>query len=203
MNGMDVSTSERIHHFSMVGQENDLFRCLNLIENVQYGAKTLPNMDKVTKQQQEDALHNAATDSLLYPLVEKMKDGWGSAVGPRGRILSGGERQRVCLARALYRQELSGKGGGNQCVLLMDEVTSSLDAKSESIVTNAIQCRVKEGASAVIIAHRLTSVQRCDEIVVLKNGEIVERGNHQQLLENKHNGWYAEAWRLQSSSVRG
>lgn len=135
---------------------------------------------------------NAAMDSQLQPVVDKLKDGWASAVGPRGRLLSGGERQRVCLARALYRQEISvsanilpGNDGrrSNGCILLMDEVTSSLDAKTESIVIEAIMSRVRKGATAVLIAHRLSSVQQCDMILVMRDGEIIERGTHAELLQ--------------------
>ena len=135
---------------------------------------------------------NAAEDAQLEPLLQRLQGGWDGAVGPRGRLLSGGERQRVCLARALYREELNGG------ILLMDEVTASLDAKTESLVTNAMVKRVKKGATAILIAHRLSSVQHCDLVLVMKDGEIVERGTHAQLI--KRAGWYAESWKLQSQS---
>lgn len=80
----------------------------------------------------------------------------------------------------------------------MDEVTASLDAKTESLVTNAVVKRVKKGATAILIAHRLSSVQHCDLVLVMKDGEIVERGTHTQLI--KRAGWYAESWKLQSQS---
>lgn len=135
---------------------------------------------------------NAAEDAQLEPLLQRLQGGWDGAVGPRGRLLSGGERQRVCLARALYREELNGG------ILLMDEVTASLDAKTESLVTNAVVKRVKKGATAILIAHRLSSVQHCNLVLVMKDGEIVERGTHAQLI--KRAGWYAESWKLQSQS---
>jgi ABC-type multidrug transport system fused ATPase/permease subunit len=135
---------------------------------------------------------NAAEDAQLDPLLQRLQGGWEGAVGPRGRLLSGGERQRVCLARALYREELNGG------ILLMDEVTASLDAKTEALVTNAVINRVKKGATAVLIAHRLSSVQHCDQVLVMKDGEIIERGTHAQLI--KRTGWYAESWKLQSET---
>jgi ABC-type multidrug transport system fused ATPase/permease subunit len=135
---------------------------------------------------------NAAEDAQLDPLLQRLQGGWEGAVGPRGRLLSGGERQRVCLARALYREELNGG------ILLMDEVTASLDAKTEALVTNAVRNRVKKGATAVLIAHRLSSVQHCDQVLVMKDGEIIERGTHAQLI--KRTGWYAESWKLQSET---
>lgn len=81
----------------------------------------------------------------------------------------------------------------------MDEATSSLDAKTENLVTQAVMKRVQLGATAVIVAHRLTSVQRCNLILVMRDGEIVETGTHEQLVANK-NSWYAESWRLQSQA---
>jgi len=134
---------------------------------------------------------NAAEDAQLESIVGRLKDGWSASVGPRGRLLSGGERQRVCLARALYREE---QGAG---ILLMDEATSSLDARTENLVTQAIMKRVQLGATAIIVAHRLTSVQGCDLILVMKDGQIVESGTHDELCRSS-GGWYAEAWRLQS-----
>ena len=246
INGVDVSNGDRVPFFSMVGQENDLFRSLNLLENVKYGsdllmsrcAKKKPESRKLSlspgiqQLREKEALMNAAMDSQLQPVVDKLKDGWASAVGPRGRLLSGGERQRVCLARALYRQEISITANSlpgneerrsNGCILLMDEVTSSLDAKTESIVIEAIMSRVRKGATAVLIAHRLSSVQQCDMILVMRDGEIIERGTHAELLQQgahdpspekvgslhknmsisnieQQVGWYSEAWSLQSSS---
>ena len=213
INGVDVSNCDRVPYFSMVGQENDLFRSLNLLDNVKYGSDLLLRRCATSKRdtsnpklslssgiqqiREKDALVNAAMDSQLQPVVDKLKDGWASAVGPRGRLLSGGERQRVCLARALYRQEISvsanilpGNDGrrSNGCILLMDEVTSSLDAKTESIVIEAIMSRVRKGATAVLIAHRLSSVQQCDMILVMRDGEIIERGTHAELLQQGGGG---------------
>jgi ABC-type multidrug transport system fused ATPase/permease subunit len=220
MNGRDLTKYNRVPFFSIVGQDSDLFRGLNLLENIKYGSHTLLNdreinITSIIKFNEEIALHNAALDSQLYSVIEKQKDGWLAPVGPRGRLLSGGERQRVCLARSLFRQEMSLLNDGEKpikskietinhggCILLMDEVTSSLDAKTESIVTDAVMARVKKGATAILIAHRLSSVQRCDIIIVMKDGQIVERGTHSELISSSHSktGWYAEAWHLQSST---
>lgn len=161
---------------------------------------------------------------MVYPVVAKQSEGWFSSVGPRGRLLSGGERQRVCIARALYRQEMSlhstlfpqnspqdsaGNSSGTAidssrssggCILLMDEVTASLDANTESVVTDAIMERVHSGgATALIVAHRLSSLQKCDLILVLKDGEVIEKGSHAQLIRRR-GGWYAAAWKLQSTT---
>ena len=218
--GQDLTAFNRVPFFSMVGQESDLFRGLNLKENVQYGEHTLLLMDQLkssspeSQRIEEEALNNAAMDSALYPVVAKQAQGWQAAVGPRGRLLSGGERQRVSIARALYRQEMSlysslfpqpeaedeqeGKSSLGGCILLMDEVTASLDAKTESAVTDAIIARVRKGATALMVAHRLSSLQKCNLILVLRDGEVVERGTHAELIRNK--GWYAESWKLQSTT---
>jgi ABC-type multidrug transport system fused ATPase/permease subunit len=192
IDGMDVSGYDRIPCFALAGQDSDLFRGLSLVDNIRYGTHTLSDSFATDSLEAKVALDNAAEDAQLDPLLQRLQGGWDAAVGPRGRLLSGGERQRVCLARALYREELSGG------ILLMDEVTASLDAKTESLVTNAVSGRVKKGATAILIAHRLSSVQHCDMIIVMKDGEIIERGTHTQLI--RKDGWYSESWKLQSQS---
>lgn len=205
VDGVDVTGLHRIPLFSMVGQDSDLFRGLDLAGNVRYGTDVLMGpgsgdgasvgVAEAWGEADRRALTNAARDAQLQPLLASQANGWSSAVGPRGRLLSGGERQRVCLARALYRQELTGG------ILLMDEVTASLDAQTESLVTRAILDRVKKGETAVLIAHRLSSVRECNLILVLRDGVVAERGTHAQLM--RKGGWYAQAVRLQGQGLRG
>lgn len=191
VNGHIVTNYDRTSLFSYVGQDNDLFRGLNIAENVAYGALSTSNLlFEFNSTASKIALENAARDAELNPVIEKLSDGWKSKVGPRGRLLSGGERQRICIARALFREELTNS------ILLLDEATSQLDSLTESNVMNAIYKRVKENKSTVIlVAHRLKCLQRCHHIVVMKDGCITEEGTHEKLLQL--NGWYAEAWRLQ------
>jgi ABC-type multidrug transport system fused ATPase/permease subunit len=191
INGVDVTEMERMSCFAMVGQENDLFRSLTLAQNIMYGTSNTTNDSKLHEILVEKALGNAVEDASLWPLIMKIEGGWNAQVGPRGRLLSGGERQRVCLARALFREEIQGG------ILLMDEITASLDAKTESMVTEAIQARVQKGATAILIAHRLASIQHCNMIIVMKDGQIIERGNHHNLMDKK--GWYYDSWMLQQS----
>lgn len=205
VDGIDVTGLHRIPLFSMVGQDSDLFRGLDLAGNVRYGTDVIMGpgsgdgasvgVTEAWGEADRRALTNAARDAQLQPLLASQTNGWFSAVGPRGRLLSGGERQRVCLARALYRQELTGG------ILLMDEVTASLDAQTESLVTRAILDRVKKGETAVLIAHRLSSVRDCNLILVLRNGVVAERGTHAQLM--RKGGWYSQAVRLQGQGSRG
>ena len=222
IDGRDVTGAERVPFFSMVGQESDLFRGLNLVDNVRYGTTPegvdIPPFDpssasasssssspskmaavseasSTALEKERRALQSAAQDAQLHPLLSSQPLHWAAAVGPRGRLLSGGERQRVCLARALYRQELLGG------ILLMDEVTASLDAHTEALVTGAIMGRVRQGATAILVAHRLSSVRDCDLILVMRAGRVVERGTHKQLM--RQGGWYAEAVRLQTQRSHG
>jgi ATP-binding cassette, subfamily B, heavy metal transporter len=106
-------------------------------------------------------------------------------VGERGLKLSGGEKQRVAIARTILKKP---------AILVFDEATSSLDSYSEQQIMVAIN-EVSKGNTSLVIAHRLSTVVDADNILVMKEGEIVEQGNHQQLLEQ--HGEYAKLWQLQ------
>eukprot|EP01041_Mallomonas_annulata_P003912 gene3912-7801_t len=193
LGGMDVTAMERFALFATVGQDNDLFGSLSLVDNIRYGTETIR---VVGAEEDVAALALAVRDANLGDLIGRLEGGWRASVGPRGRRLSGGERQRVCIARALYRQQI---GGG---ILLLDEATSALDAQSERHVAQALAERVKNGGlTAIIISHRLSTVQYCDEIIVVRNGKVIERGSHVELVQKKE-GWYADAWRLQNRSTQ-
>jgi subfamily B ATP-binding cassette protein MsbA len=102
----------------------------------------------------------------------QMPDGYHSNIGDRGSKLSGGQRQRLTIARALLK---------NPPILILDEATSALDSESEQLVQYALE-RLLENRTALVIAHRLSTVQDADEILVLDQGRIVERGNHEKLM---------------------
>ncbi|XP_016367849.1 lipid A export ATP-binding/permease protein MsbA-like, partial [Sinocyclocheilus rhinocerous] len=95
-------------------------------------------------------------------------------VGERGNLLSGGQKQRIAIARALIRQPQ---------VLILDEVTSSLDTESEQMVQQALACCPTQ--TLLVIAHRLKTIERADQIVVIDSGEVVEQGTHQELMDKK------------------
>lgn len=124
-----------------------------------------------------------------HEFVSKMEDGYATVVGERGGRLSAGERQRIAIARALLK---------NPPLLVLDEATSALDAESEVLVRDAIE-RLSEGRTTFVIAHRLSTVVRADRIIVLKDGEIIEQGNHQTLLDN--DGYYAYLVRQQTHGL--
>jgi ATP-binding cassette subfamily B protein len=106
-------------------------------------------------------------------------------VGERGVKISGGEKQRIAIARTILK---------NPLILIFDEATSALDSRSEHAIQQELD-RLSMNRTTLVIAHRLSTVVRADEILVLEHGRIVERGNHTELL--KRNGIYARMWRLQ------
>ena len=115
-----------------------------------------------------------------------MEDGYHTNIGDRGQKLSGGQRQRLSIARAVL---------ANPPILILDEATSALDTESEKLVQEAL-ANVMKDRTSVVIAHRLSTIQHADEIVVLKQGEIVERGTHVELVQAE--GVYKRLQDLQS-----
>lgn len=122
-----------------------------------------------------DDVKAAAKLANATEFIEKTELGFDTVIGERGSKLSGGQRQRLAIARALLR---------NPSILILDEATSALDNESEKLVQQALD-NLRQGRTTLVIAHRLTTIQDSDEIIVLDRGHIVERGNHQDLLERK------------------
>ncbi|MFJ2746981.1 ABC transporter ATP-binding protein [Streptomyces sp. NPDC087297] len=134
----------------------------------------------------EAEIRRAAEAAHVTEFTEALPDGFDTMVGERGVKLSGGQRQRVALARAILR---------DAPILLLDEATSALDSESEILVQEALW-RLMEGRTALVVAHRLSTVANMDRLVVLDRGSIVEHGTHQELLASE--GAYAKLWQHQS-----
>jgi ATP-binding cassette subfamily B protein len=131
-------------------------------------------------------IYQAARAAHVTEFADDLPDGFGTMVGERGLKLSGGQRQRVALARAILR---------DAPILLLDEATSALDSESEILVQEALW-RLMQDRTALVVAHRLSTVARMDQLVVVDRGRIVEKGTHQELL--RLGGAYARLWQHQS-----
>jgi ABC-type multidrug transport system fused ATPase/permease subunit len=120
----------------------------------------------------QDSVEAAAQIANAHKFILQKQDGYQTVAGDRGSRLSGGERQRITIARAVLK---------NPPILILDEATSSLDTESERIVQDAIN-KLMQNRTCIVIAHRLSTVQHADEIIVMEKGRIVERGTHAALL---------------------
>jgi ATP-binding cassette, subfamily B, heavy metal transporter len=145
--------------------------------NIGYGR------DRATQDQIETAARGAAIDRFIAVLPQ----GYESMVGERGLKLSGGEKQRVAIARTLLK---------NPPILMLDEATSALDSRTEEEIQKTLD-RVARNRTTIMIAHRLSTIVHADQIIVLDNGRVAERGTHEQLLER--GGLYAELWQRQAA----
>ncbi|KAJ7548484.1 hypothetical protein O6H91_07G014000 [Diphasiastrum complanatum] len=156
---------------SLVAQETALFST-TIKENIMIG-KENATMEEIIQ---------AAKAANVHDFVKRMPDGYNTQVGDRGVQVSGGQRQRIAIARAILK---------NANVLLLDEATSALDAESEKIVQEAL-VNASVGQTTVVVAHRLSSIRSADSIVVVQNGQVVEVGEHDELLHKHENGVYAK-----------
>ncbi|KAG5183176.1 iron-sulfur clusters transporter atm1, mitochondrial precursor [Tribonema minus] len=180
IDGQDVTKvqlSSLRRHIAVVPQDTVLFHD-TIGYNLHYGNLTQP-WEKVVE---------AAEQASLTDAIARMPRGYDTVVGERGLMLSGGEKQRVAIARAMLK---------NAPVLLCDEPTSALDSRTEVAVMSKLKS-LGSGRTTLIIAHRLSTVQDADEIVVLDNGQVVERGAHFALLA-KPGGYYASMWHAQQA----
>ena len=148
----------------IVSQESILFN-VTVTENIAFGDEN-PNMEKVLY---------AAKVANAHGFITELEQGYDTIIGERGNKLSGGQKQRLNIARAVYK---------DPAILILDEATSALDTESEKLVQDALET-LMEGRTSFVIAHRLSTIKNADEIVVLSKGEIVEKGNHDDLIAAK------------------
>ncbi|OWM73994.1 ABC transporter B family member 15-like isoform X1 [Punica granatum] len=164
-------------HIALVSQEPTLFAG-TIRENIMYGA---------SESTGEAEIIEAAKAANAHDFVAALKDGYDTWCGDRGVQLSGGQKQRIAIARAILR---------NPTILLLDEATSALDSQSEKVVQDALE-RLMVGRTSVVVAHRLSTIQNCDQIAVLDKGKVVEKGNHSSLLAKGPSGAYYSLVSLQ------
>lgn len=176
----DAQTIELEHlrkHIAIVPQEVMLFAD-TIMENIRFGRPDASN----------EEIETAAQLANAWEFIQGFPEGLETQVGDRGIQLSGGQKQRIAIARAILK---------NPSILILDEATSALDSASEQLVQEALD-RLMGNRTAIVIAHRLSTVKKADKIIVLQDGKIIEEGTHEKLIKQK--GSYAKFVELQTLS---
>jgi ATP-binding cassette subfamily B protein len=174
----DLQQRDLRRQIGVVSQDVYLFHG-TIRENIAYG------LDQVSA----DAIEQAAKKAQLHDFIVNLPNGYDSLVGERGIKLSGGQRQRLSIARALLK---------DAPMLILDEATSSVDTETERAIQQNLKV-LTEGKTAIIIAHRLSTIRHADQIVVLREGQLSERGTHEELLQL--GGTYADLWNVQVGEI--
>ncbi len=174
----DVTVSSLRESVGYVSQETFLFYG-TVRDNVAYG---LPDAD-------DEAIREAAKAAEAHEFVRNLPEGYDTMVGERGVKLSGGQRQRLAIARAILRDPE---------ILVLDEATSDVDTETEMLIQRSLD-RLTADRTTLVIAHRLSTVKDADEIVVVEDGRVVERGSHEELLAA--DGLYANLWAVQAGEI--
>jgi len=167
---------------------NDLRALMGIVtqESILFNDTVYNNIAFGKEGTNESDVIEAAKVANAHEFIMEMPEGYQTNIGDRGTKISGGQKQRISIARAVLR---------NPPILVMDEATSSLDTESERLVQDAL-FKVMSNRTSIVIAHRLSTIKHADEIIVLQKGEIVERGNHDELLQA--NGIYRKLYDLQT-----
>lgn len=173
----DTSLTSLRQNIAIVSQEPFLFNG-TIRENIQYGQLNA----------NEEQIIEAAKAANCHTFIQELADGYDSRVGERGVKLSVGEKQRVSIARALL---------SDAPILILDEATASVDTATERLIQEALE-RLMKNRTSFVIAHRLSTIRKADQIIVLKEGAIVEQGTHEELVETE--GLYAKLARIQNTT---
>lgn len=176
----DIKREDYINYVASVSQDTELFNA-TLAENI-----TIGMIEPDTKSNIDIRVRQACDIANLNNVISKLPEGLNTIIGEKGFKLSGGERQRVGIARAVIR---------NPQIIILDEATSHLDSDSEQKIQSALDQMFKN-VTAVVIAHRLSTLTKMDRIIVLENGEVVEEGKMEDLI--RLNGKFAFFWRKQN-----
>lgn len=171
----DIELRALRNQIAVVSQQVTLFND-TIANNIAYGMEGLVSREQI---------ENAAKVAHVLEFAEQLEHGLDTFVGENGLMLSGGQRQRIAIARAVLK---------DAPILILDEATSALDTESERYIQEALETLQKERTS-IVVAHRLSTIENADQILVINKGEIVEQGKHKELLEN--NGMYAQLHRMQ------
>ena len=178
IDGLEIEKYERESLRRQIGvvlQESVLFGA-TIRENIIYG-----------KPEATDAeIEAAARAAYAHEFITELPDGYETIIGERGSTLSGGQRQRLCLARAIVKRP---------SLLILDEPTSAVDAESSSLIQEAVD-ELRRGKTMIVISHQFAGLEDFDQIIVLRNGEVVERGTHDELLRRR--GYYCELFARQT-----
>jgi ATP-binding cassette subfamily B protein len=173
---MSTYTANSIRkQIALVSQDVYLFQG-TIQENIAYGSNDVSDND----------IKMAARKAALHDFIVSLKDGYNTLVGERGIKLSGGQRQRLSIARAILK---------NAPIIILDEATSAVDTETEKIIQENLQL-LTEGKTAIIIAHRLSTLKQADIIFLLEDGTVKESGNHEELMVQ--NGIYSHLWKIQT-----
>ena len=170
----DFKISFLRQNISYVGQDTILFND-TIKNNISYGKKNVS----------DEQINNALKQSYSQEFIKEMPEGINTEIGENGVLLSGGQRQRLAIARAFLKDSK---------ILIFDEATSSLDTVSEKFIQKALDS-LKEGRTTIVIAHRLSTVESANKIIVMDNGKIVEVGNHKDLINRE--GFYYKLYNSQ------
>lgn len=159
-----------------------------ILDNIKQGLIGTP-WENSPREEQLQKIQEAAKISFAHDFITELPDGYDTEIGQRGGLLSGGQRQRIAIARSVVSEPK---------ILLLDEATSALDPHAEAVVQQALD-RASEGRTTIVIAHKLATIRRADNIVVMSKGQIVEQGDHDSLIAN--DSVYAKLVRIQSLAV--
>ncbi|KAF4452380.1 Leptomycin B resistance pmd1 [Fusarium albosuccineum] len=173
----------------LVQQEPILFEG-SVFDNIKHGLVGT-EWENAPMEQQMERIQEAAKMAFAHDFISELPEGYNTQIGQRGGLLSGGQKQRVAIARSVVSQPK---------VLLLDEATSALDPHAESVVQQALD-KASEGRTTIVIAHKLATIRKADNIVVMSKGSIVEQGTHESLITD--DGAYARLVKIQNLTVSG